>query len=107
MTSPVPAPDGHATHTTRGDRIRDALAILLVVVGLCLIVAAHIGDSHLASQPIVVERGQSAFSQWLRFYYIELAGYGAVAAGLIVGLVSYAVHARRTRRSRTDATRST
>jgi hypothetical protein len=106
MTHPAPGPDGGTPRTTRGDRMRDAIAIVLVVLGVCLIVVAHVGNTRLATQPIIVDRGQSAFSQWMHYYYIEFAGYGAVAAGLIAGLASYAVHARRTRRSRTDATRS-
>jgi hypothetical protein len=107
MTSPPPAASSvpTRTRTTGADRVRDAIALTLVVAGVVLVVMAYNGNSHLASQPIVVAKGQSAFSLWMRNYYMEFAGYGAIAAGILVGLGSYIVHARRARRDQ-DARRS-
>jgi hypothetical protein len=94
------APGGlGATNMTRGDRIRDSLAVLLVVLGAVFVIVAHTGDARLATQPVVVAKGQSAFAQWMHYYYYEMAGYAAIIVGVVTGVVSYAVRARRLRRS--------
>jgi hypothetical protein len=95
-----PAAVAPAQGATRGDRVRDVVAIVLVLAGAGLIGLAHVGNTRLATQPIVVAPGQSAFSQWMHYYYIEFAGYGAVVAGVLVGLASYVIHARRAHRAR-------
>jgi peptidoglycan/LPS O-acetylase OafA/YrhL len=99
VTTPegTPPPPARSSGTTTADRLRDALALLLVVIGLALTVAAFIGNRRLASQPIVVAAGQSAFSLWMRNYYMEFAGYALIVAGVLVGIVSFAMHARRGR----------
>jgi hypothetical protein len=84
---------------TRGDRVRDGVAMTLVVIGAILILIAHSGDTRLATHPVIVARGQSAFAQWMHYYYFEMAGYAAVIVGVITGIVSYAIRARRLRRS--------
>ncbi len=104
MTQPVrdaaaavgPPSDG----TTRADRVRDAIALTLILVGIVLVVVAHRVYSQLATHAIVVPPGQSAFAVWLHNYYMELAGYAAILVGVILGVVSYIVHERRTRRPR-------
>lgn len=86
--------------TTRADRIRDAIAIGLVVVGAAMVLVAHNVNTRLATQPIVTPKGHTAFSVWLRYYYVDLAGWAAILAGVLVGIASYVVHARRIRRDR-------
>jgi len=98
-TTPPAAPPTPAAGTTPADRLRDTLALVLVLAGAALVVMAYTGNSRLATQPIVLAKGQSAFSLWMHNYYLEFAGYGAIALGVLVGVVSYVVHARRVRRS--------
>ncbi len=86
--------------TTRGDRVRDAIALTLVLIGIALVVVAYRVNTQLATHAIVVPPGHSAFTLWLHNYYLELAGYAAILVGVILGVVSYVVHERRTRRAR-------
>ena len=92
----VPASDG----TTRGDRVRDAIALILILVGIVLVVVAYRVNTQLATHPIVVPKGHTAFGVWLHNYYMELAGYAAILVGVILGVASYIMHERRTRRAR-------
>jgi hypothetical protein len=92
----VPAEGG----TTRGDRVRDAVALVLILVGIVLVVVAYRVNTQLAANPNEVAKGHSAFAVWLHNYYMELAGYAAILVGVILGIVSYIVHDRRTRRPR-------
>ncbi|GEM_PF-4063333 len=85
--------------TTRADRTRDLIALALVVAGVGLIATAHAGNTRLATQHIVVSKGHDAFSQWMHYYRLEFTGYGAILAGILVGLASYVIHARRERRA--------
>jgi hypothetical protein len=78
-----------------GDRLRDVLALTLLVLGVILILVSHAGMQRLASQPIVVAHGNWAINQWVHFRRIELIGYGAAASGLVAGIWSYIVHAKR------------
>ncbi len=104
MTQPVrgavapvaPPSDG----TTRADRVRDAIALTLILVGIVLVVVAYRVNTRLVSHAIVVPPGQSAFAVWLHNYYMELAGYAAILVGVILGVVSYIMHERRTRGAR-------
>jgi hypothetical protein len=104
MTQPVrdasapvqPASDG----TTRADRVRDAIALTLILVGIVLVVVAYRVNTQLATHAIVVPPGHSAFAVWLHNYYMELAGYAAILVGVILGVVSYIMHERRTRLAR-------
>lgn len=86
--------------TTRGDRVRDAIALILILVGIVLVVVAYRVNTQLAAHPNDVAKGHSAFAVWLHNYYMELAGYAAILVGVILGIVSYIVHDRRTRRPR-------
>lgn len=86
--------------TTRGDRVRDAIAIGLVILGAVMVLVAHNVNTRLATQPIVTPKGHTAFSVWLRYYYVDLAGWGAILVGVLFGVASYVVHARRIRRDR-------
>jgi hypothetical protein len=104
MTQPVreaAAPVGPPSNgTTRADRVRDAIALTLILVGIVLVVVAFRVNTRLATHAIVVPPGHSAFAVWLHNYYMELAGYAAILIGVIVGVASYIVHERRTRRAR-------
>ena len=98
----TPTPQSAASETTRNDRIRDAIALLLVVVGIIVLIVAFTRNRELATQPIVLAKGQTAFSLFMRNYYLDFVGYGMVALGIIVGITSYAVHARRVRREQSQ-----
>lgn len=84
-----------ASPPSRGDRFRDVLALTLIVLGLILVLVSHAGMQRLASQPIVVAHGTWAINQWVHFRRIELIGYVAAAAGLVAGVWSYVMHAKR------------
>lgn len=87
-------------HATRGDRVRDVIALVLLLGGAALEVLAFAGNRRLTTQPIVVPKGHTAFSLWMHNYRMEMTGYAAMIAGVLVGVGSYVVHARRTRRAR-------
>jgi hypothetical protein len=89
--------------TTRGDRVRDVIALVLLLGGATLEVLAFAGNRRLTSGPIVVPKGHTAFSLWMHNYRMEMTGYAAMIAGVLVGVASYIVHARRARRARTDS----
>jgi hypothetical protein len=80
---------------SRGDRIRDLVALVLVVAGIGLVVVSHSGMQGLATQAIVVRPGEWAMSQYMHFRYLELTGYALAIVGIVVGVVSYLVRARR------------
>ena len=107
MTQPmgnVSKPKGPAAGgTTRGDRVRDAVALTLVVLGIVLVVFAFRVNTQLAAHPDVAPKGH-AFGVWLHNYYLELAGYASILVGVILGIASYIMHDRRTRRARRSPT---
>jgi hypothetical protein len=82
---------------TRGDRLRDFMAVACVVAGAGLVVASHLGMRRLATGPIVVPQGEYAIVQFNRYYYVELAGYVVALVGIVVGIASYVIYARRAR----------
>jgi hypothetical protein len=98
-TDRAPAP---AAATTRGDRVRDGIALVLLLGGAALEVIAFAGNRRLTSGPIVTPKGHTAFSLWMHNYRMEMTGYAAMIAGVLVGVGSYIVHARRARQARTD-----
>jgi len=107
--APTPPPDGSpqgaespVAHATRGDRIRDGIALILIVAGVVLAVFAFVSNNRLATQPIIVAQGQTAYSIWYRNYLMDFGGYALIALGVLVGLGSYIAHARRARRARAD-----
>ncbi len=102
-TSGSPAgarPGGSPQITTRADRVRDIIALVLVLGGICLILVSHNGMQRLATQPIVVAKGQTAGAVWNKYAYIDLAGRAAAIIGVVVGIVSYVLHARRVKAAR-------
>ena len=106
MSAPPPPPVSAAgphrptAVISKGDRVRDLVALVLVLVGIVLILVSHAGMQRLASQPIVVAKGQWASSVWTTYAYIDYAGRAAAIIGIIVGIASYIIHRRRVRASR-------
>jgi hypothetical protein len=91
---------GPATSPNRGDRARDGLALLLVVMGVILVLFSNSGMHRLATQPIVVAKGEWAMTQYEHYRRLGLLGYLAALAGIGFGIWSYLLHARR---GQTDA----
>jgi hypothetical protein len=86
--------------TTRGDRVRDVIALVLLLGGAALVVLAYAGNRRLTTQPIVVPKGGTAFALWMHNSRMERTGYAAMIAGVLVAVASSIVHARRARRAR-------
>ena len=104
MTAPSgsPLPDTRRSGVSRADRIRDGVALLLVVAGIGLVLGSHAGMQRLATNTIVVPKGEWAVAQFTRYYYVEIAGYVAAVVGIAVGAWSYLLHARRGRSDAAD-----
>jgi hypothetical protein len=79
----------------RSDRLRDGLALVLVLLGIVLIVLSNSGMHRLATQPIVLARGEWAVARYDHFRRLALLGYLATIAGVAAGIWSYTLHARR------------
>ena len=85
---------------SRADRIRDWLALGLVVAGALLYAAAQSGMGALARDrtPTTAEqsaRGEWKMVRWNRFYKMSRAGIALVVVGGAVAVLSFAVHAWR------------
>lgn len=94
--SPLPA-DTPRSGVSRAGRVRDGVALLLVVIGIGLVLGSHAGMQRLATKTIVVPKGEWAVTQFSHYYYVELAGYVTAVVGIAVGAWSYLLHARRGR----------
>jgi hypothetical protein len=79
----------------RSDRLRDGVALILVLLGIMLILLSNAGMHRLATQPIVVAHGEWAVAQYEHFRRLAMLGYFATIAGLGTGIWSYRLHARR------------
>jgi hypothetical protein len=91
----------------RADRVRDWIALGLVIIGLLLYGAAHAGMGALARDrtPTTAEasaRGEWKMVRWNRLERLSRAGIGLVIAGAAVSVLSFARHALR-RRGSSDA----
>jgi hypothetical protein len=86
---------GRSASPSGGDRARDGLALLLVVVGIVLVLFSNSGMHRLATQPIVVAKGEWAVTQYEHYRRLGLLGYLAALAGVGFGIWSYLLHARR------------
>jgi len=114
----VPVADGTASGTpspgtpggarkpgvSRADRIRDWIALGLVVAGALLYGAAHRGMGALARDrsPTTVEaaaRGDWKMARWNRFERLSRGGMILVAVGAGVAVWSFTLHAARRRRA--------
>ena len=85
---------------TRSDRVRDWLALGLVLAGALLYGMAQSGMGTLARDrtPTTAEqsaRGEWKMVRWNRFYKMSRAGVALVVAGGAVAVFSFAIHARR------------
>ena len=88
----------------RADRVRDWVALGLVIAGVMLYGAAHAGMGALARDrtPTSVEasaRGEWKMVRWNRFERLSRAGIGLVVAGAAVSVLSFARYALRRRGS--------
>lgn len=79
----------------RDDRLRDVLALALLALGIILILVSNAGMHRLATQPIVVAHGEFASTQYEHFRRIGMIGYVAAAAGVLAGIWSHVLHAKR------------
>jgi protein-S-isoprenylcysteine O-methyltransferase Ste14 len=88
------------TSVARGDRIRDWVAMALVVIGALTYVTAHRGMGSVARDqtPTTAEaarRGEWKMVRWIRYERMSRVGIVLVGAGAIVGVWSFARHAMR------------
>lgn len=84
---------------TRGDRTRDAVALLLVVAAVAPVAYSWRGFVSLSDESaIVLAPGESAFSQFMHFFWFGLAGLLLLAGGIGVAIWSYLKRRRRLRR---------
>jgi hypothetical protein len=75
--------------------LRDLIALGLVLAGIALMLVSHSGMQHLATQPIVLAKGEPAFAQYNHYKFLDYAGRGVIVIGIIVGIASYLIHSRR------------
>jgi hypothetical protein len=88
----------------RADRVRDWIALSLVIVGALLYGTAHRGMGTVARDrtPTTAEasaRGEWKMVQWNNYERMSRAGVFFVAAGAAVAVWSFARHAVRRRRT--------
>jgi hypothetical protein len=79
----------------RSDRLRDGVALVLVLLGIVLILLSNAGMHRLATQPIVLAHGEWAVARYDHFRRLGMLGYLATIAGVGTGIWSYLLHARR------------
>jgi hypothetical protein len=96
----VGAPSPARVH--RADRVRDWIALSLVVIGVLTYGTAHRGMGALARDrtPTTAEasaRGEWKMVRWSKYARMSRAGVFLVVAGAAVGVWSFARHAARRR----------
>ena len=74
---------------TPADRLRDAVALALLVGGAALFVYAYRGLETLAAGRITVAPGEWALTLWSRYRGLSFAAIGLVAAGVAMAAYSY------------------
>jgi hypothetical protein len=89
-----PAPSAKRV-AAKADRLRDLIALALVLAGIALMLVSHSGMQQLATQPIVLAKGEPAFAQYNHYKYLDYAGRAVIVIGIMVGFASYLIHARR------------
>jgi hypothetical protein len=87
----------------RTDRVRDWIALGLVITGALLYGSAHAGMGSIARDrtPTTAEqsaRGEWKMARWNRFEKLSRAGVALVVVGAAASIVSFARHALRRRR---------
>jgi hypothetical protein len=95
VSAPVASP-------SRGDRLRDVLALVLVVGGIGLVLLSNSGMHRLATQPIVVAHGEWAMAQYEHYRRLGMLGYIVALAGIATGIWSY-LHLARARQASAEA----
>jgi hypothetical protein len=98
----APAGAVHSTGVHRADRVRDWIALGLVIAGTLLYGGAHRGMGSLArdrsvTSPEAAARGEWKMVRWNRFERMSRAGILLVAAGAGVAVWSFSRHAARRR----------
>lgn len=84
---------------TRGDRARDAASILLMVAAVPLVAYAWRGFASISDEArVIVQPGETAFSQFMHFFWFALAGFVLLLCGVGVAGWSYIRRRRRLRR---------
>lgn len=84
---------------TRGDRARDAIALLLMVAAVPLVAYAWRGFASISDEArLIIQPGESASSQFMHFFWFALAGFIVLLCGIGVAVWSYTKRRRRLRR---------
>lgn len=87
---------------TRGDRTRDAVAVLMMIAAVAPVAYAWRGFVSLSDPAkIVVEPGQWASSQFMHYLRFAVGGLLLLVAGIGVATWSYLTRRRRLRRPST------
>lgn len=87
---------------TRGDRVRDAVALLLMVAAVPPVAYAWRGFALLSDEArLIVAPGETAFAQFMHFFWFALAGCILLLTGIGVAAWSYLKRRRRLRRATT------
>ncbi|MDQ3996451.1 MAG: hypothetical protein M3303_05485 [Gemmatimonadota bacterium] len=97
-------PGDRLARVHRADRIRDWVAVALVVLGVAVYGTAQRGMGAVARDrtPTTAEasaRGEWKMVQWNRYQRMSRAGILLVAAGAAVGIWSFTRHAARRARA--------
>jgi hypothetical protein len=102
LAEPAAGGAGRPARVHRADRVRDWIALGLVVIGVLTYGTAHRGMGALARDrtPTTAEasaRGEWKMVRWNKYARMSRAGIILVAAGAAVGVWSFARHAARRR----------
>ena len=80
---------------TRGERVLELLALLLVVGGICLYAYAGFGMRTLETGQVERVGNEWLISHWTRYLRLSQVAIGLVVGGLVVGLASVLWFGRR------------
>lgn len=80
---------------TRAERLRDAIALALLVGGAALFFYAFRGMENLAAGRFAVAPGEWAIARWSHYRTLSLAGMGLAVLGIATAVYSYWRRARQ------------